>query len=301
MLSRLAESFFWMGRYIERAEGTIRLLMEMHQLLVGEGEEDQHRGSETIMHGLGFLPHTNVSLSDLVMSAYGSPQQPSTILGSLEYARTNARSVRDALPSDFFEVLNKVHARARALPNPRYPGASLRDILEGLAVVHGVFDWVSPRDEAHAFYQLGGYLERIDLVGRLLEMRIERGWPEQGPATVLRSVAGLSTYLRRHERMSEGSVREFLLLDPTFPRSIIRSAIESEGCIRSIAALTASRPEPVLRSIGVLRSQLEFESDLVTEQVCDKFISQSLRAVDTTSALVREHYFRPVGSIVWSH
>lgn len=301
MLSRLAESFFWMGRYIERAEGTIRLLLEMHQLLVGENVNDQHRGSATIMHGLGFPSSSQTSLTDVVMATYGNPQQPNTILGSLEYARTNARSVRDALPPDFFEVLNKVHMRARVLPNPRYPGSSLRDILEGLAVVHGVFDWVSPRDEAHAFYQLGGYLERIDLVGRLLDMRIERGWPEQGPATVLRSVAGLSTYLRRHEKMSEGSVREFLLLDPTFPRSIIRSAIESETCIRSIAALTNSRPEPVLRSIGVLRSQLEYQTELINDEMCRDFISQSLRAVDLTGSAVREHYFRPVGSIVWSH
>lgn len=290
-----------MGRYIERAEGSIRLLVEMHQLLVGESAEDQHRGSLIIMHGLGFPHSSHLSLADLVTATYGGPEQPNTILGSLEYARTNARSIRDALPADFFEVLNKVHMRARTLPNPRYPGASLRDILEGLAVVHGVFDWVSPRDEAHAFYQLGGYLERIDLVSRLLGMQIERGWPEQGPATVLRSVAGLSTYLRRHEKMSEGSVREFLILDPTFPRSIIRSSIEAEACIRSIATFTSSRPEPVLRSIGVLRSHLEYETGFVTQETSDDLIAQSLEAVDTTSGAVREHYFRPLGSIVWSH
>jgi uncharacterized alpha-E superfamily protein len=290
-----------MGRYIERSEGTIRLLLEMHQLLVSEGESDQRRGASIIMHGLGFVPPVSVTLADLVMATYGTPQQPSTILGSLEYARTNARSVRDALPADFFEVLNKVHMRARVLPNPRYPGTTLRDILEGLAVVHGVFDWVSPRDEAHAFYELGGYLERIDLVGRLLRMRIERGWPEQGPATVLRSVAGLNTYLRRHEKMSGGSVREFLLLDPTFPRSIIRSALEAETCIRFITAMTSSRPEPVLKSIAVLRSQLEYEEHLLDDEDCEIYVDQSLRAVDATSIAIRDNYFRPVGSIVWSH
>lgn len=290
-----------MGRYVERTEGTIRLLLEMHQLLVGESAAEQNRGATLVMHGLGFEQSAPATLVDLVTATYGSAEIPGSILGSLEFARANARSVRDALPADFFEVLNKVHIRAQVYPDPHFPGASLRDILEGLAVVHGVFDWVSPRDEAHAFYQLGGYLERIDLVSRLLGMGIETAWPEQGPATVLRSMAGLNTYLRRHTKMSQGAVRQFLLMDPVFPRSVIRCAIEAESCIRSIVAFTASRPEPVLRSIGILRSQLEFGSSDLTDEKSDAFVFQALKAVEETSSAVKENYFRPVGSIVWSH
>lgn len=301
MLSRLAESFFWMGRYIERAEGTTRLVLEMHQLLVGEGETDQRRGAGLVLHGLGFADDVTLGLIDLVTIVYGSPDDPSTIHGSLEFARTNARSVRDALPADFFEVLNKVYLRAASRPNPFFPGTALREVLEGLAVVHGTFDWVSPRDEAYAFYELGGFLERIDLVARLLDMRIERGWPEQGPATVLRAVGGLNTYLRRHEKMTEDSLRGFLLVDPAFPRSILRSASEAEKSLRDIARFTSSRAEPVLRAIGVLRSQLEFEADLVSSSASDEFVAQARRAVDFTSRAVQDNYFRPLGSIVWSH
>jgi uncharacterized alpha-E superfamily protein len=301
VLSRLAESFFWMGRYIERAEGTARLVLEMHQLLVGETTADQQRGSALVLHGLGFDTEAALGLIDLVSVVYGSPDDPSTIHGSLEYARTNARSVRDALPADFFEVLNKAYLRAGTRPNPFFPGTGLRDVLEGLAVVHGTFDWVSPRDEAYSFYELGGFLERIDLVARLLDMRIERGWPEQGPATVLRAVGGLNTYLRRHERMNEDSLRSFLLVDPAFPRSVLRSAIEAEASIRDIARFTSSRPEPVLRSLGVLRSQLEFESESITASTGDEFVAQARRAVDYTSQSIRDNYFRPLGSIVWSH
>ena len=301
MLSRLAESFFWMGRYIERAEGTARLLVETHQLLVQDNGPDQARGVDCVLRGLGFDPAATTNLVGMVSAIYGSADVPGSIMGSLDYARNNARSVRDALPADFFEVLNKAHMKAMVVPDPHFPGSNLREVLEGLAVVHGVFDWVSPRDEAHSFYELGCYVERIDMVGRLLNMRLERGWPEQGPATMLRSVAGLSTYLRRHMRMTADPVREFLLMDSVFPRSIRRSVIGAEESLRGIAGHTATRVEPVLQSLGLLRGQLEYAGDFLTDETIDRLVVLALRAVESTSAAVRDHYFRPVGSIVWSH
>jgi uncharacterized alpha-E superfamily protein len=139
------------------------------------------------------------------------------------------------------------------------------------------------------------------MVGRLLNMRIESGWPEQGPATMLRSVAGLSTYLRRHVRMTADPVREFLLMDSVFPRSILRSVVAAESFLREIALHTSTRVEPVLQSMGLLRGQLEYAGDDLTDEAIDELVALSLRAVESTSAAVRDNYFRPVGSIVWSH
>ncbi len=301
MLSRLAESFFWMGRYIERAEGTTRLLVEVHQLLVQEHDSDQARGVAIVLNGLGLETEGRRDLAGLVASMYGSPKNPTSVLGSLESARNNARSVRDALPPDFFEVLNKAYISAQAMPDVHYPGAILRDVLERLAVVSGVLDWVAPRDEALAFFELGRYLERIDSVGRLLNMRFDLGWPEQGPATMLRSVGGLSTYLRNQVRMNSTSVRVFLLTDQVFPRSLLRSASGAEVALRTIGAHTVTRVEPVMQSAGLLRSQLEYAGPEISESSVQSLIDQSLRAVESTSLALRDHFFRPLGSIVWSH
>lgn len=301
MLSRLAESFFWMGRYIERAEGTTRLLVELHQLLVQDTGEEQRKGITILMRGLGLEDEEVSSLSELVTAVYGAADSPNSILGSLDAARNNARSVRDALPPDFFEVLNKAHMRAQVQPDPHFPGALLRDVLESLAVVHGVFDWVAPRDEAYYFFELGCYLERIDLASRLLNMRLDLGWTEQGPATMLRAVGGLSTYLRGHVRMNGQSVRRFLLTDTAFPRSVMRSSIGAETALREIGALNTSRIESVVQSVGLLRSQLEYTGHSANDSTIEALISQSLKAVDATSIAVRDNFFRPVGSIVWSH
>lgn len=301
MLSRLAESFFWMGRYIERAEGTARLTVEMHQLLVQESGDDQQRGVVSVLRGLGLDAEANTSLAGLIEIVYGSADSANSILGSLDAARNNARSVRDALPPDFFEVLNKAHLRAQVRPDPNFPGAIIRDVLESLAVVHGVFDWVAPRDEAHAFFELGCYIERIDLVSRLLNMRFDKGWPEQGPATMLRAVGGLSTYLRGHIRMNGSSVRHFLLIDGAFPRSILRSSIGAENALRQVGSITGARVEPVVQSIGLLRSQLEYTGHVADDTWVNALIVQSLKAVELTSVATRDYFFRPVGSIVWSH
>jgi uncharacterized alpha-E superfamily protein len=290
-----------MGRYIERAEGTTRLLVELHQLLVQDTGEEQHKGVTILMRGLGLEDDEVSSLSELVTAVYGAANSPNSILGSLDAARNNARSVRDALPPDFFEVLNKAHMRAQVQPDPHFPGALLRDVLESLAVVHGVFDWVAPRDEAYYFFELGCYLERIDLASRLLNMRIDLGWPEQGPATMLRAVGGLSTYLRGHVRMNGQAVRRFLLTDTAFPRSVMRSSIGAETALREIGTLNTSRIETVVQSVGLLRSQLEYTGHNANDSTIEALISQSLKAVDATSIAVRDNFFRPVGSIVWSH
>ena len=156
-----------------------------------------------------------------------------------------------------------------------------------------------------AFFRLGCYLERIDLVGRLLNMRIDQLWPEQGSATMLRSVGGLSTYLRNNVRLTGANVRIFLTTDVGFPRSLLHSAQEASSTIRDIAHLSSTNVDDVIHSIGLLQSQLEYsqftgDMNALNEKV-DMLVAQSLRAVETTSVAVKNKYFRPIGSIVWSH
>jgi uncharacterized alpha-E superfamily protein len=301
MLSRLAESFFWLGRNVERAGGTARLLVETHQLLVEDSGPQQADGIALLLHGLGFGTGAASSLPELVALVYGNSAVSGSVVGSLDAARANARSVRDALPSDFYEALTKAQHRAAEPLNTLSPGAGLRDVLESLALVHGVFAWVSPRDEARSFYQLGRYLERIDLVARLLNMRLDVGWPEQGPATMLRAVAGLHTFLRRHARMTAEPVRMFLLKDAACPRSLLRTAINAEESLHEIAEFSSTRAELTIRPVALLRAELDYTADLLDDATVDRFVAQAIETVEATTTLLRERYFRPVGSIVWNH
>ena len=109
MLSRLAETSFWLGRYLERAEGMSRLLVEFHQLLVQDNRAHVKRGCTLISHGLG-LEGDPKSARELVALAYGEPLNPGTLLGSIHSARSNARLIRDILPSDFYQAINQLNA-----------------------------------------------------------------------------------------------------------------------------------------------------------------------------------------------
>ena len=184
MLSRLAESFYWIGRYIERAEATTRLLAEHHQLLVEDTRVLPTDGCRVLLDALSLGERRTES--DQHATRFGPrgtrvTERPGTIAGSATAARENARAIRDALSGDVYEALNSVHLRLSAATasgvEPVSPGVLLNGVLERLAVVAGVLDWTSPRDETWVFMRLGRALERIDMTARLLKVRHDLLWP----------------------------------------------------------------------------------------------------------------------------
>jgi uncharacterized alpha-E superfamily protein len=206
--------------------------------------------------------------------------------------------VRDLLPSDFYESMNKLHAASESI-DVYSPGHSLRGVLERLAVTNGIFEWLAPDDESAAFFDLGRSLERMDLVSRLLNMHIESEWLEQGPATTLRAVGGLSTFLRARVPLTPRRVRLFLVSDTSFPRSLLQSSKEAETAIRDLTRMSGLQVDSVLRPIGQLRARLMYLGENVEE--VDDVLQQTIASVALTSAAIRDQFFRPIGSIVWSN
>jgi len=297
MLSRLAESSFWLGRYLERAEGMSRLLIEFHQLLIQDNRKHVKRGCTLISHGLG-LKGEPKSARELVGLAYGDPLNPGTLLGSIHSARSNARLIRDILPSDFYEAINHLNSTTEEF-SVAAPGRSLRVILDRLAVSNGIFEWLAPVDESAHFLTLGRSLERMDLMSRLLSLKLENEWRDQGPATTLRSVGALNTYLRARTPLTSLGVRKFLVASDTFPRSIAECARIADIELREVAAMTQLPVADILRPIGMLESRIKFLND--DSEELERIISQTSTAVFQATDGIGLRFFRPVGSIVWSN
>jgi len=297
MLSRLAESSFWLGRYLERAEGMSRLLIEFHQLLIQDSRTHVKRGCTLISHGLG-LEGEPKNARELVELAYGEPLNPGTLLGSIHSARSNARLIRDILPSDFYEAINHLNATTEEF-NVSAPGRSLRVILDRLAVSNGIFEWLAPVDESAHYLTLGRSLERMDLMSRLLSLKLENEWRDQGPATTLRSVGALNTYLRERVPLTSQSVQRFLVQSETFPRSLAECAKRADVELREIATMTQLRVDDILRPIGMLESQIKYLTD--DGQELEKIIFQTSFAVAQATQGIGLRFFRPIGSIVWSN
>jgi len=305
----MAENFFWVGRYLERAEGTTRLLAEHHQLLVEDTRVPYGDGCRVLLDALalGEAEARNVDNPHaLVRAVLGSTSDPGTVAGSVTAARENARAIRDALSGDVYEALHGVHLRLRAATSseiePLSPGVLLHGVLERLAVVAGVLDWTSPRDEAFVFLRLGRALERIDMTARLLKVRHDLLWPESGPATALRAAGGLHAFLRGGHPLNGEQVRAFLVLDPTFPRSMLGCALAAEQAARELEALGSVSPHGgILRTVGLLRSELEFVPTDPSPEIVDHLAIYGLGSATEAGTEVRTAFFRQVGTVVWSH
>ena len=302
MLSRLAESFYWIGSYLERAEATARLLAEHHQLTVEDRSVPEDVAATVVLDALS-LPHEEVtSPRELVRALLGDPSNPSTVVGAVASARENARSVRDVLSGDVFEALNGAYLTlSRGLTAAASPGASMYRVLERLLIVNGAIEWTMTRDEGHLFLTLGRSLERIDMTARLLDVRHEQLWPEAGPVAVLRSGAALSPFLRTGEAITGDDVRHFLVLDPHFPRSMLHSARTAEEAARGLGNLGAADDGTLLREVGLMRSRLEFVADADDPAAVDQLAHDTQESAVRAARAVADAYFRQAGTIVWSH
>jgi uncharacterized alpha-E superfamily protein len=300
---------FWIGRYVERAEATTRLLVEHHQLLVEDTRLGPGVGVEAMLRPLGLLPADQAEAGgreltpgDLVSIVVGDSASPSTILGSVAAARENARTIREALPGDMFERMNATHLRLQPGISTVIPGIALRRLLDELAVVTGIIEWQMPRDEGLVFLRLGSALERLDMTSRLLDIDHDALWPQAGAATTLRAAGGLNPFLRTQRALVGDQVEGFLVLDPTFPRSMLQCAIRAERAVRQMS--TYVRPHQtstLLRTVGILRAELEFASANPTPADLELLCERAREAAFEASDAVAVAFFRQAGTIVWSH
>ncbi|MDQ3107397.1 MAG: alpha-E domain-containing protein, partial [Actinomycetota bacterium] len=225
MLSRIAESLFWIGRYTERAEDTARILDVHFHLLLEDPWVDERAACQGLLEIMGVPRPTEGELDARRVSQLIAFDltNASSIVGSLTAARENARGAREAISSEMWECLNATYnelptqvASARALG----PHNFFRYVKERAAVMAGLADATLSRDDGWRFFVLGRSLERVDMTCRLLSARFGEGAGSPGWVTLLRSCSAHEAYLRTYRRAVDASlVAEFLLLDRLFPRS----------------------------------------------------------------------------------
>ncbi|MEZ5114761.1 MAG: alpha-E domain-containing protein [Candidatus Nanopelagicales bacterium] len=301
MLSRIAESYFWMGRYLERAEATARMLSEHHQLLVEERLESEETACVVLLDALSLPRVDAVETAGLVRALVGTPDLPATISGSVSGARENARAIRDTISSDVYEALNGAYlALSRGLALAASPGVALHRVIERLLVVNGVLQWTMPRDEGYLFMDLGRSLERIDMTVRLMNVRHDQLWPETGPVATLRAAGMHDAFLRAGLSMSGDEVRAFLLLDEVNPRSVRSCAAHAEDAVRALQLMGVDDGGMLLREVGMLRSRVEYVVSPTPAEV-DRLARDAQAGATRASDAVVEAYFRQAGTIVWSH
>ncbi|MEO0049244.1 MAG: hypothetical protein RL556_576 [Actinomycetota bacterium] len=296
MLSRIAESLFWIGRYIERADGTARLLDVHLQLLLEDPwvEEDQACRSLLNVIGSSSNPEELLNRQTLMNILSVDRNESSSIAASLNQARENGRRVREVISTELWECLNTTRSRM-----PRKVALDRAHdffgwVRERTALAVGIVESSSSRDEAWTFFTLGRSLERVDMTARLLAT--SELTEASGPSwtTILRSCGAYEAYLRTYRGVpSATNAAEFLLLDRIFPRSVTFALARAEKCLTDLAP-TSDRvgiSEQALKQLAQVRSNLEFRSAPEILANLSSEMLQLQKNVNEVSELVRDRYF----------
>jgi uncharacterized alpha-E superfamily protein len=280
MLSRVAEALFWVGRYVERAEDTARLLdVHFHEVLEDPGV-DEARACAVLLSVMGVPAGTASQHRDsrAVLELLGyAKDSSSSIVGALSAAWQNARSAREALSADIWECLNSTHnslptrvAAARDFG----PAPFFSYVRERAANVAGYVEASMSRDTSYDALVLGRSLERVDMTARMLAARIGSERASEGWTSTLRACSAHDAYLRTYQQgVDEPRVVEWALarLDPASGRSGL--------------------DEPAHRAIGRARTDLEFLSaGRLLDALPDRLLGLQ-RAVSTISEEVTERLF----------
>src|SRR4051794_14923985 len=238
MLSRIAESLFWIGRYIERSDGTARILDVHLQLLLEDPWIDEDTACRSLLLVMGSTKAEAgavVRREDVLSKLAVDRMNPASIAYALTASRENARRAREIVSSELWECLNTTNSRMPRRLQTEKVHEFFQWVRERSALAVGIVDSSTSRDEAWQFFTLGRSIERADMTARMLATRSLTEASGPSWTTILRSCGAYEAYLRTYRGMpSARNAAEFLLLDRLFPRSIIYSISRAEQCLRDL-------------------------------------------------------------------
>ncbi len=229
MLARVADSLYWMGRYLERAEHLSRLSLVMLNATLDATDAAVHTGWIALT-AVGDSDAGKKNAYDAARGLVLDRENADSVIAAVTLARENARQVRDQMTTESWERLNLLYLRliGRGAEQQFDNGSAvfLTEIIADLHLFKGAADSTMSHGEGWRFLSLGIYLERAQLIARLLEVCFGEARAEQitdhiALMGLLRMACALEPYLRAYTAEIEPRhILEFLLFDEEFPRSI---------------------------------------------------------------------------------
>ncbi len=252
MISRVADHCFWVGRYIERAESTARLL-QVTRALAFDAELPPLHCWRPLMIVSGQFPEFSAHFGadaagngDIVQRYMTwAPENPVSIRTSVRGAREGARSIREVLGHEIWQATNELYlwfaSEEAGAVYVHDRDEVYRNIRRGTQLCLGLVRSTMLHDEPMDFLWLGVQLERIGQTARILDMHHHILGAADAPQTLLqtalwlsllRACSGFEAFMRREQgRVSREAAVSFLLFEARFPRSL-------RYCVRSALALS---------------------------------------------------------------
>lgn len=319
MLSRVADSLYWMSRYIERAENTARLLDVNLQLMLDfEGLDDSaltghwepilnSSGNSELFHELYSTPNSRAVTEFLTFN----PENPNSILSCINIARENARMVRDQISAEMWEIINDIYHKLRNRSAESIwqegPYQFYEDLKSDSLLFQGYAEATFTHDQGYKFLQVGKYLERADQTSRIIDIKHHMTLPDpddRGGAVdiaqwmaVLRACSAFEAYHHRYAvDVQPRNVAEFLILSPNFPRSIRFCLSALDYHMRSITSTAEGQFSNQAEQLsGRIRSEIIYTT---IEEVMDHGLNPWLdrfqkKLIQLNNAILECYVYQP--------
>ncbi len=269
MLCRVADSLFWMSRYLERAENQARFIEVTSNIALGyRGREETLWSS--LLHAGGDAEafrarYTETTRENVIRYLLFDRQNMNSVISCLSYARENARTIRENLTTPMWEAVNRFYLRVRQAASQQasvlqHPHPFLEQIKRSAHQVIGVTDATWSHGEAWHFSTLGYQLERADKTSRILDVKYFILLPNPSHVgsqvdvvqwgALLESTSALQMYRRTFGRIQPVNVVDFLMLNAQFPRSMRFCVAASEKALKEICGTDDSAPLQEVRRLG---------------------------------------------------
>jgi uncharacterized alpha-E superfamily protein len=279
MLSRVANSIYWMNRYMERVENYARF-MSVNFNLTLDLPPDINAQWEPLLIATAdeyfyYQYHEKATKEDVISFMTFDKRNPNSIVSCLYMARENARTIRETISKEMWESINTFYLNVKAMSADQFKNmdhmqAFFVNIRKQCHEFHGVVDSSVTRNEAWHFGRVGRHIERADKCSRFLDVKYFTLLQDNGTSgstldlmlwtAVLKSVSAYNMYRQTHRALTPMNIVAFLILDKLFPRSISYSIREAELSIYAISGTSPERgyTNEVEKVASKIRSELEF-------------------------------------------
>ena len=310
MLSRVADSIYWINRYVERAENVSRFVeVNLHLLLdapmgtaqqweplvITTGDQDifkERYGEATAENVLRFLTFDS--------------EYPNSIRSCVKSARENARSVREIISSEMWEQLNEFYLQVEDVARSEdlsefyafYP-----EVKKASHMFAGIMEATMSHNEGWHFGRLGRFLERADKTARILDVKYFILLPSIAAVgspldtlqwiALLRSASAYEMYQKCQHLLNPSGVVDFLVLHPEFPRSIRRCILLAEQSLHKISGTPGgSWRLSSERQLGKVRSHLEYITlEEIFETGLHEFLDNLQNDLNHVGSAITDNFF----------
>lgn len=312
MLSRVAESIYWMSRYIERAENVARFIDVNVQMNLDMPLDAGAQWAPMVItsgdDALFASRYSETTQSNVINFLTFDRENRNSILSCFQAARENARSVREVISQEMWYAINRYYLMIRQATLERAlddPHAFFNEIRSAGQNFTGVTDSTMTHGEAWQFSALGRVLERADKTSRILDVKyyillphleyVGTPFDDIQWAALLRSASAFEMYRQRHGMLSPQRVVDFLILEREFPRAVLYCLRRANQALHAISGSPAggfaNTPE---RLLGRLESELAFtRAREIIASGLHEFVDNLQSRLNHIGAAIAETFFNP--------